>query len=380
MAHPKTDEGPRQSGRPPEGGSPGGGRSSKGRRRILLAVLGTLLVVGLVIWFLVIPYPRGLAETNPETTALMEQRLEEARAAGDSLEIRRTWVPLDRISRNLERAVVVAEDYRFRQHGGIDWVSLAEEVEWSGDEDFSWLSPADLTALVDAAAFVWANRSELRGRSTLTQQLAKNLYFGTDRSLLRKAMEAVVATRLERALSKDRILELYLNIAEWGPGIFGAEAASRAYFGRSAADLTLDQAAALAATLPHPLTSNPARSPGRTLWRKELILDRIDPARGIPTEPMPLPEPRFDVELPGLDTTAEGEFPGLDTLDTGGGEPVTDTILPDTVLPPDTITTDTIPGGAAASDTTATDTVPTDTLSSDTTAAAPGTTLRTTRS
>ncbi|MDH5589315.1 MAG: transglycosylase domain-containing protein, partial [Gemmatimonadota bacterium] len=142
---------------------------------------------------------------------------------------------------------------------------------------------------------------ELRGRSTITQQLAKNLYYGTRRSFLRKVTELVVARRLERRLGKDRILELYLNVAEWGPGIFGADAAAHAYFGVSAASLTLDQAATLAATLPHPLTSNPARRPGRMLWRRDLILSRIDPTRGIPPEPLPFPSPEIDIPLPEVD-------------------------------------------------------------------------------
>jgi membrane peptidoglycan carboxypeptidase len=121
-------------------------------------------------------------------------------------------------------------------------------------------------------------------------------------------MELVVAGRLERRLGKDRILELYLNVVEWGPGVFGAEAASRRYFGRSAASLSLDQAAALAATLPHPLTSNPAHRPSRMLWRKDLILQRLDPTSGIPAAPLPLPEPEIDIGIePGLEIE-----PGLD--------------------------------------------------------------------
>jgi len=280
-------------------GRRGGRRRREGSKRTLairvVALAGAAAaVLGLVVWLVVIPYPVGLEEGKPDRTAVMKQRLTEARRAGETLQIREEWLPRDRISRDLQRAVVVAEDYRFREHEGIDWVSLAEEVEWSGDADFSWLSPSDLGALLKAARYVWSNRDGLRGRSTLTQQLAKNLYFGTERSLLRKAMEAVVAKRLERKLSKDRILELYLNIAEWGPGIFGAEAAARAYFGRSASDLTLEQAAALAATLPHPLTSNPNHRPGRMSWRKELILDRIDPTRALPPMPAPVPPPELD--------------------------------------------------------------------------------------
>lgn len=277
-------------------------RVSGKRRRVVLALLGGALAVGLVMWYVAIPYPWTLASRNPDRTALMEQRLREARDEGVALEIRQQWVPLDDISPTLVRAVLVAEDYRFRQHRGVDWVSLAEEVHWSGDDRFSWLSPNDWRALARALSYAWSNRDELRGRSTLTQQLAKNLYYGTDRSFLRKGLEFVVAGRLERRLGKDRILELYLNVAEWGPGIFGAEAAARAYFGRSAAALSLDQAAALAATLPHPLTSNPSRNPGRMLWRKALILERIDPSSAIPPTPMPLPEPMIELEpLPQID-------------------------------------------------------------------------------
>jgi len=264
---------------------------------VVLSVLGVAFAAWLVLWFVVIPYPWSLRSRNPERTALMEQRAREARGQDLPFEVDQRWASLDEISPNLVRAVIVAEDYRFRLHEGVDWVSLADEVEWTGDDDFSWWSPSDLGALRRALAFAWANRDDLRGRSTLTQQLAKNLYFGTDRTLLRKAMEFVVAGRLERRLGKDRILELYLNVAEWGPGIFGAEAAAQAYFGRSAASLTLDQAAALAGTLPHPLTSNPSRSPGRMLWRKRLILERLDPSSGTPTAPLPLPEPEIDIHL-----------------------------------------------------------------------------------
>jgi monofunctional glycosyltransferase len=283
------------------------------RGKVALALLGGLLVVGLVVWFVVIPYPWTLASQNPERTALMEQRLAEARDAGEPLDIRQEWRPLDEISPTLVRAVIVAEDYRFRLHDGVDWVSLAEEVRWTGDDSFSWWSPSDLGALRRALAYAWTNRDDLRGRSTITQQLAKNLYFGTDRTLSRKAMEVVVAGRLERRLGKDRILELYLNVVEWGPGVFGAEAAARRYFGRSAASLSLDEAAALAATLPHPLTSNPAYRPSRMLWRKDLILRRLDPTSGIPEAPLPLPEPEIVIGVdPGFEIPADELMP-LDT-------------------------------------------------------------------
>jgi monofunctional biosynthetic peptidoglycan transglycosylase len=284
-------------------------REEKPRRpRRLLRIVGVVAagcVIGaLVLWYLVIPYPWTLRTGALERTALMTQRLDEASAAGSELIVRREWVPLDQISSNLVRAVLVAEDYRFREHEGVDWVSLAEEVQWTGDSDFSWWSLPDVRALRTAVGYARRNRDDIRGRSTITQQLAKNIYFGTDRSFARKAMEFVVAGRLERRLGKDRILELYLNVVEWGPGVFGAEAAARTYFGRSAADLTLDQAATLAATLPHPLTSNPAYQPARMAWRRDLILARLSPGDGIPEPPAPIPAPELWVDLQTFDIDA----------------------------------------------------------------------------
>ena len=279
-----------------DGSDAAGERRAPVVRRIAY-LFAALVVSSLLAWYVWIPYPRGLDERNPEITSLMEQRLREARASGEPLVLRQEWVSLDQISNNLQRAVIVAEDYRFRQHRGVDWVSLAEEVEWGGGDTFSWWRPGDIRALGRALRFGWANRSELRGRSTITQQLAKNLYFGTDRSLVRKVLEMVVASRLEKQLGKDRILELYLNVAEWGPGIFGAEAAARTYFGRSAGNLSLAQAAALAGTLPHPLTSNPATNPARMRWRQDLILGRL---RAPPAaEPAPIPPPDPDLVSPG---------------------------------------------------------------------------------
>lgn len=242
--------------------------------RFLLAL--PLSLVG-AVWFLylALPWPVTLRWRDPAQTAFMSHRIREAEGRGETLTIRYEWVPLDAISRHLRRAVIVAEDARFYEHRGIDWHALREELRYSGDAVFRWTDPADLQALVDAVRYYRENRDAVRGRSTITQQLAKNLYLSPERSLVRKAEEFIIARRLERFLTKDRILELYLNTAEWGPGIFGAEAAAREYFGRSAASLSRDQAAALAATLPHPLTSNPAHRPGRMLWRKRLILERL---------------------------------------------------------------------------------------------------------
>jgi hypothetical protein len=163
--------------------------------------------------------------------------------------------------------------------------------------------------------------------------LAKNLYFTRRRSLFRKVSEAVVAKRLEWFLPKDRILELYLNLVEWGPGIFGAEAAAQRYFGLAARDLTRPQAAALAATLPHPLTSNPSYRPAQMEWRRERLLRRMD---GLEVGPIPDPPPLVEIDL-----GERGDTLGPPPPDTLGSLPP-DTLrssLPDTLRSslPDTL-------------------------------------------
>ncbi|MCI0434897.1 MAG: transglycosylase domain-containing protein [Gemmatimonadetes bacterium] len=247
-------------------------RASGPRIRRWFLILPLAAIGAVWFWFLVLPWPGLLPIRRPRSSAFMRMRMNEARAADQTFDLRYTWVPLGAISRNLQRAVITGEDGRFREHDGIDWEALREEFRYRGDDDFSWFDGDDLRALWKALDYYRRNRDEVRGRSTITQQLAKNLYFSGDRSVLRKLEELIVAKRLELFLSKDRILEVYLNVAEWGPGVFGAEAAARYYFNRSAARLSLDQAAALAATLPHPLTSNPKHRPGRMNWRKALIL------------------------------------------------------------------------------------------------------------
>jgi monofunctional biosynthetic peptidoglycan transglycosylase len=193
----------------------------------------------------------------------------------------RAWhpTPLKEITPVLQRIVIIGEDSRFRTHHGIDLSEIADALR------------------------AWRQRDRLRGASTITQQLAKNLYLSSSRNPLRKAKEAVTALRLELALSKDRILELYLNVVEWGPGIWGVDAASRAYFGVPASRLTAEQAAELVATLPHPRTSNPTFRPERMLERRNLILARyhgvevyIPPEEETDTIPVP------SVALPSVDS------------------------------------------------------------------------------
>lgn len=287
--------------------------------RVLLAA--PLAFAG-AVWFylIVLPWPVTLRWRDPESTAFMRARVAQAESRGDSLALRYDFVPLDDISRHLRRAVTVAEDGNFERHNGIDWSALAEELHYTGDDAFSPFDPGDLRAVFGALRYYVRNREEIRGRSTITQQLAKNLYFSENRSVLRKFEELVVARRLERFLSKDRILELYLNTVELGPGIFGVQAAARHYFGTDADDVTRWQAASLAATLPHPLTSNPDHRPGRMAWRRNLILARMGGTG--PVETVPLAPPEIATPDPVI-----------------LGEPV-DTMAPDTVVV-DTVVRDT---------------------------------------
>jgi monofunctional biosynthetic peptidoglycan transglycosylase len=216
----------------------------------------------------------------------------------------------------LQRMVIIAEDSRFRSHVGIDPAEIADALGVDGARGF-W----------SAVAAAWRHRDRLRGASTITQQLAKNLYLSSSRNPIRKVKEAATALQLELALSKDRILELYLNVAEWGPGIWGVDAASHAYFGVPASRLTDEQAAELAATLPHPRTSNPTFRPERTLARRDLILARYhgvnvyippeeetDTVLGVPPVLVP-PAESLDVQLPmPVDTPADTTRTQTDSL------------------------------------------------------------------
>jgi len=172
---------------------------------------------------------------DPPTTAVHMERRLQALIQGTSYHERYEFLPLARISPNLQHAVVAAEDGRFFQHHGFDWhaIQLAAQQDMEG--------------------------GRMRGGSTITQQLVKNLFFGTGRSILRKGAEASLVPVAELVLGKQRILELYLNVVEWGPGIYGAEAASRAWYRTSAASISRDQAARLAAILPGPLRRRPDR-------------------------------------------------------------------------------------------------------------------------
>lgn len=165
----------------------------------------------------------------------------------------------------LQRMVIIGEDSRFRTHHGVDLDEIRDALRLPPNAGF----------VVTVRTF-WRERDRVRGASTITQQLVKNLYLSPSRNPLRKLKEIVTALRMEVALPKDRILELYLNLVELGPGVWGVPAASQRYFGVAPGALSDDQAAVLAATLPFPLSSNPAYRSGRMLHRRDLILARYN--------------------------------------------------------------------------------------------------------
>src|SRR5881397_2132951 len=233
-------------------------------RRVALGTGGVVLAWLSAVW----PPPVWWRDHWPRETAMMREQADwrtGGRPVGGAQSARPAVRPtdLENISPVLQRMVIIAEDSRFRSHVGIDPAEIRDALGVDRAHGF-W----------SAVGAAWRHRDRLRGASTITQQVAKNLYLSSSRNPIRKVKEAVTALRLELTLSKDRILELYLNVAEWGPGIWGVDAASRAYFAVPASRLSEEQAAELAATLPHPRTSNPTFRPERTLERRNLILAR----------------------------------------------------------------------------------------------------------
>jgi monofunctional glycosyltransferase len=219
-------------------------------RRILLVLLG-LFVVYLAWEAVTWPDVAALEDEPPEATAFIERyRRGGFLGLGPDREVEWKWVSYSRISSNLKRAVVVSEDLRFFSHEGFD--------------------EAEIKAALENA---WEDKELPRGASTITQQLAKNLWLSPSYNPLRKVKEAILTRQLEKELSKRRILEIYLNVVEFGPGIYGAEAAARHYFGKSVRSLTERQAAELAASLPRPKSWHPG-SKSRAYQRKVRSIQR----------------------------------------------------------------------------------------------------------
>jgi monofunctional biosynthetic peptidoglycan transglycosylase len=196
-----------------------------------------------------VPDVASLKKTNPTVTALMEQRAEEQHTKARTI---RTWVSYNSISPHLRNAVLIAEDSAFFQHSGYDVEEIKESMKRN-----------------------WREKRFARGASTITQQLAKNLYLSTSRNPLRKVREFFIAQKLEQNLSKERIFEIYLNVIEWGDGIYGIETAAQRYFGKPASELLPEEAAVLAAMIPNPRRYTPSRNHKYLEQRKREILDRL---------------------------------------------------------------------------------------------------------
>lgn len=217
--------------KPVTGGRPGSGKSSGNKKSLWRSLKRRLLQLLLVV-VLAPPVLTVVYSVVPPVSTLMIGRY------AQFLWVDRQWVPLDEISPNLIRSVITSEDSGFCTNHGVEWDALQDQVEALSEGE------------------------KPRGASTITMQTAKNLFLWGDRSYIRKGLELPLALMLDAILSKKRVLEIYLNIAEWGEGIFGAEAAAQAWFGKPAKDLTRTEAARLATSLPNPLGRNPAKPSG----------------------------------------------------------------------------------------------------------------------
>jgi len=209
-----------------------------------------LLAIGYTVYTVAtLPDVIALKKTNPGVTALMQQRADEHHTKPRPI---RAWVPFNSISPYLRNAVLITEDSAFFQHSGYDIGEIKQSMKRN-----------------------WREKRFARGASTITQQLAKNMYLSTSRNPLRKIREFFIAQELEQNLSKQRIFEIYLNVIEWGDGVYGIEPASRKYFGKSASELLPEEAAVLAAMIPNPRRYTPARNRKYLERRKSEILDRL---------------------------------------------------------------------------------------------------------
>ena len=229
-------------------------RLSKRTKRGLfsLAIVCVSLFAFSIYIHLSLPDVRDLETINPRETSLMKMRIKQALLEGETLDIRQNWVSFERIPDLFKNAVRITEDSAFYWHKGIDFDELKESIKKNIRE-----------------------KRLARGGSTITQQLAKNLYLSTDKSFVRKIKEYWISRRLEKSLSKDRIFELYLNVIEFGSGIFGVQAASQHYFQRDVSELNVEQIIRLTAIIPRPLTTNPTGKSSWLEWKCLWILDKL---------------------------------------------------------------------------------------------------------
>ena len=224
--------------------------------RFAVALVGLVVVVVLAYQGYVLVRIWWWTDHNPQSTAFMQARLEVMREKSLNAQLKHQWIAYEKVSVHLKRAILVSEDDKFVDHEGFDWESIQKAREKNQQKG-----------------------KVVAGGSTISQQLAKNLFLSGERSMLRKAEEAVITLMLEWMMDKERILEIYLNVIEWGDGVFGAEAAAKHYFGVSAAQLSAEQAAKLAAMVPRPRFYDRNRNAPWLLKKTQIILERMPRAQ-----------------------------------------------------------------------------------------------------
>jgi monofunctional biosynthetic peptidoglycan transglycosylase len=220
---------------------------------LLLLIAPIVIVLAMQAYFFIQIW--WWVDHNPESTSFMRQQLSVLRDKNPDARLKHKWVPYNRISNNLKRAIIAAEDSNFSGHEGVDWEAMQKAWEKNTKKG-----------------------KVVAGGSTITQQLAKNLFLSSDRSYLRKGQEVAITYMLEYWMDKERIFEIYLNVVEWGNGVFGAEAAAQHYYGISAAQLSASQAARLAVMLPKPRFYDKNRGSSYLARRTGLILRRMGAA------------------------------------------------------------------------------------------------------
>ena len=227
-------------------------RSPKKILKFLLIISLFVFLSYAIYFFAALPDVSYLKNENPKITALMQLRIDQAKAKNKKYKIRQRWIRYSEIPQLLKNTIRITEDASFFKHEGVDFEELKESIKRNIEEgEFA------------------------RGGSTITQQLAKNLYLSTEKSILRKIKEYFIAQRLEKELSKSRIYHLYLNVIEFGPGVFGVEAASRYYFKKSVSKLSLEEMVRLTAIIPRPLITNPKGNSGWLKWKCKWILKKL---------------------------------------------------------------------------------------------------------
>ncbi len=286
----KTKQVPAKAAKSGKGGGKGKASTASsgggwGRRLAMGLFLG--LVVFVSYEYARLPDATALLKENPKTTALIEQRAEEAREQGHKARRRQSWVGLSAISKPAIDAVLLSEDASFYLHEGVDTKELENAIQEA------------------------IRQGKLgRGASTLTQQLAKNLWLSTDRSLLRKAKELLLTRRLEEALPKNRILALYLNVVEWGPGVYGIDAGAREHFGIPASQLSAAQGALLAAMLPAPRKRSVTSGSPALKKRAHWIIDQMQAVRRLSAAQAQTSHAEIDQILGGRKTGADEDDDG----------------------------------------------------------------------